>query len=107
MKIVRLLLLVSISTYILKCIKLKNKVKYSNYLVGMSSDELEKQSHTMNLKYNDLLNVFIDKNYDETPKNTPQTSLLQISQNNNQVVTSGGAGSNLKISKDEMDIWDS
>jgi hypothetical protein len=112
MKIVRILLFMSLLTYILKCFKLKNKVKYSNYLVGMSDGELEKQSHTINLKYNDLLNVFIDKKYlEESPKKSSATqgrsSNVDYSQNNSAAMYSNKPEKNSDLSNEEMAIWDS
>ena len=100
-----MLIALSILAYYFNCIKLKNKVKYSNYLIGMSDDELEKQAHTMNLSYNDLLNVFIDKNYlNDSPKSL---SNMNSSRNLKTQQQSQNSANNLNISKEEMDIWDS
>lgn len=103
MKVVRMLLALSIFAYCFNCIKIKNKVKYSNFLIGMSDNALESQAHTMNLKYNDLLNVFIDKNYlNDSPNNL---SSKKMQKSKNQETSQNSV--NLNISKDEMDIWDS
>ncbi len=112
MKNVKLLLLFSILTYSVNSLKIKNKVKYSNFLVGISEEELEKQSHSINLRYNDLLNVFTDKNYSQPSPNLPQTKTNTVKLASTQSAAvrkptqEAKPSTSINISNDEIDLWD-